>query len=179
VENFQVPLNIPLEIECGAVIWSSGTLPHRKWSVTLELIHSLGNASLRSRFSLASKLTFRTTVTSRIYVGLCNTCSSIPYIISALKGEEEGEKDNRRLKEVTYEVKKWGKTIPMLNLAPHHEDVWGSGCIAPRFLHLNARWRQMVNFTPLPRSLRENGPWYPMWRRDKSSHSVVAKSPTE
>jgi hypothetical protein len=33
-------------------------------------------------------------------------------------------------------VKKKGKFVPVLNYAPRHEDVWGSGDIAPPFLTL-------------------------------------------
>jgi hypothetical protein len=32
--------------------------------------------------------------------------------------------------------------------APHHENVWHIGGIAPFFLHLSVRWRQMVSFMP-------------------------------
>jgi len=31
--------------------------------------------------------------------------------------------------------------LPVLNKAPCHEDVWGSGGIAPYILHLSTRWR--------------------------------------
>jgi hypothetical protein len=34
-----------------------------------------------------------------------------------------------------------GKVVPMLNKAPHHEDVWDSGGRAPYILILYARWR--------------------------------------
>jgi hypothetical protein len=42
------------------------------------------------------------------------------------------------------------KVVPVLNYALHHEDVWGSGCIDPRFLDLGTNWRWVVSFTPLP-----------------------------
>jgi hypothetical protein len=29
-----------------------------------------------------------------------------------------------------------------------YEDVWGSGCIDPRFLDLSTNWRLVVSFTP-------------------------------
>jgi hypothetical protein len=35
------------------------------------------------------------------------------------------------------------------NQALHHEDVWGSGCIDPRFVDLGTSWRWVVSFTPL------------------------------
>jgi hypothetical protein len=34
-----------------------------------------------------------------------------------------------------------GKVVPMLKELPCHEDVWGSGGIAPRILNLGTRWR--------------------------------------
>jgi hypothetical protein len=34
-----------------------------------------------------------------------------------------------------------GEVVPVLNQAPHNEDVWGSGCIAPRVINLGARCR--------------------------------------
>jgi hypothetical protein len=33
-----------------------------------------------------------------------------------------------------------GKVVPVLNQALRHEDVWGSGCIDPRFLDLGTSW---------------------------------------
>jgi hypothetical protein len=34
-----------------------------------------------------------------------------------------------------------GEVVPVPNLAPSHEDVWGSGGIAPRILDLGTRRR--------------------------------------
>jgi hypothetical protein len=31
-----------------------------------------------------------------------------------------------------------GKIVPMLNKAPHHADIWGSGSIAPHILKLGS-----------------------------------------
>jgi hypothetical protein len=41
----------------------------------------------------------------------------------------------------TVKVKVKGKFVPVLNQAPRHEDVWGSGGIAPCILNLGTRWR--------------------------------------
>jgi len=38
----------------------------------------------------------------------------------------------------------------LLSSAPHHEDVLGSGDIAPRILKLGTRWRWVVSFTLQP-----------------------------
>jgi hypothetical protein len=38
------------------------------------------------------------------------------------------------------------KICPVLNWTPHHEDIWGSGVIAPR-LNVGARGRWMFGFT--------------------------------
>jgi hypothetical protein len=38
----------------------------------------------------------------------------------------------------------------VLNQAPRHEDVLGSGNIVPRILDLGTRWRRVVSFTPRP-----------------------------
>jgi hypothetical protein len=35
------------------------------------------------------------------------------------------------------------------------EAYWGSGCIAPRILDLNTRWRWVVSFMPRPLYLRD------------------------
>jgi len=34
-----------------------------------------------------------------------------------------------------------GKVFPTLHKTPRHEDVWGSGGIAPRTLKLGIKWR--------------------------------------
>jgi len=40
------------------------------------------------------------------------------------------------------------KTYPVFNYAPHHEEVWWSGSIAPRILNLSTRRRRVGSFTP-------------------------------
>jgi hypothetical protein len=40
-----------------------------------------------------------------------------------------------------------GEVLPVLHQVPRHEDVWGSGGIAPRALYLAARWREVDSFT--------------------------------
>jgi hypothetical protein len=37
---------------------------------------------------------------------------------------------------------------PHVNQAPHHEDIWGSGGIAPHILNLRTRWKLVVSFKP-------------------------------
>jgi hypothetical protein len=39
------------------------------------------------------------------------------------------------------------EVVPVLNLTPRHEGVWGGEDIAPRFLNLGVR-RLVVSFTP-------------------------------
>jgi len=34
-----------------------------------------------------------------------------------------------------------GKVVPLLNYAPHPENLWGTGGIAPRILNLGPRWK--------------------------------------
>jgi hypothetical protein len=41
-----------------------------------------------------------------------------------------------------------GKVVLVLNKAPLHENVLGSGGIAPRFLDLGTTWRWVVSFAP-------------------------------
>jgi hypothetical protein len=43
--------------------------------------------------------------------------------------------------ELEFKGKGKGKDVPVLNLAPRHEDVLGSGDIAPRILDLGTRWK--------------------------------------
>jgi len=42
------------------------------------------------------------------------------------------------------------KMYPVLNQAPRHEDVWGSGATALSILKLDTGWRWVVSFTPRP-----------------------------
>jgi hypothetical protein len=60
---------------------------------------------------------------------------------------------------------KGGKAVPVLNKAQRHEDVWGSGCVDPRFLDLGTSWRRMVSFTPQPLYPQGKSPGYPLNRR--------------
>jgi hypothetical protein len=46
-----------------------------------------------------------------------------------------------------------------------HEDVWGSGCIDPRFLDFVTSWRWVVSVTPLPLYPGRKSPWYPLDKR--------------
>jgi hypothetical protein len=39
---------------------------------------------------------------------------------------------------------------PLLNQAPHHEDIWKRGGIAPHILNLSPGGRGVVSFTPQP-----------------------------
>jgi hypothetical protein len=48
------------------------------------------------------------------------------------------------------------------NYSLRHEDVWGSGCIDPRFLDLGTSWRSVVSFTPRPLYLRGKSSRYPL-----------------
>jgi len=43
------------------------------------------------------------------------------------------------------------KTYPLLNYAPRHEGMWGSGDIAPLIRNLGTRWMCVVSFRPRPR----------------------------
>jgi hypothetical protein len=42
------------------------------------------------------------------------------------------------------------KTYPLLNYAPRHEGMWGSGDIAPLIRNLGTRWGWVVSFTRRP-----------------------------
>jgi hypothetical protein len=57
------------------------------------------------------------------------------------------------------------KTSLCFNGAPRHEDIMGSGDVAPRILDLGTRWRGVVSFTPRPLYLQGKSPWYPLSRR--------------
>jgi len=65
-----------------------------------------------------------------------------------------------------------GKFVPMLNYAPHHEDVLGSWSIAPHILNFGTRWRVAVSFMPWAKS-----PWYPLGPRP-SLDTVVKRQTT-
>jgi len=58
-----------------------------------------------------------------------------------------------------------GKVVPVLNETHCHDDVRGSGGIAPRVRTLGTRCRWVVSFTSLPLYPRRKFPWYPLDRR--------------
>jgi hypothetical protein len=41
-----------------------------------------------------------------------------------------------------------GKVVSVLNQAPLHEDVWGSGGVGTRILDLGTRWRWVATYGP-------------------------------
>jgi len=53
----------------------------------------------------------------------------------------------------------------VLNLVPHHEDVLGSGGVAPRILNLGTEWRGVVSFTVRSLYPKGKGTRYPLDRR--------------
>jgi hypothetical protein len=66
----------------------------------------------------------------------------------------------------------------VLNEAPRHEDVLGSGGIAPRILNPGTRWRWVVSFTPRPLYPRSKSPpvaigWYHLQPLITASMSLV------
>jgi hypothetical protein len=56
-------------------------------------------------------------------------------------------------------------SLCLTNYALRHEDVWGSGCIDPRFLELGTSWSWVVSFTPRPLYHRGKRPRYALDRR--------------
>jgi hypothetical protein len=54
---------------------------------------------------------------------------------------------------ILFRVKGKGKIVPELDWTRHHEDVWGSGCIAT-----SVTWRWVVSFMPWPLYPREGFP---------------------
>jgi hypothetical protein len=68
-------------------------------------------------------------------------------------------------------IKVKGKVVPVLNWAPRHEDVSGSGGIATRIPDLGTRWRWVVSFTLRPLYPQGKSPWYPLDRRLCGSQS--------
>jgi hypothetical protein len=56
----------------------------------------------------------------------------------------------------------------MLNKAPHQEDVWESGGIAPRVLNIGARWKWVVSFAPRP--------LYPRYQLDRRLDKPQSRS---
>jgi hypothetical protein len=69
------------------------------------------------------------------------------------------------VKNIRKKVKGKGNVVPVLNQAPLHEDVLGSGGTAPRILDLGTRRRWVVSFTPRPLYLQGESPWYPWNKR--------------
>jgi hypothetical protein len=65
------------------------------------------------------------------------------------------------------------KVVPVLNWAPQHKGVWGSGCIDPRFPDLGTSWRWSVSFTPPVPIWYEVG-WAlePVWPIERSNNSL-------
>jgi len=69
-------------------------------------------------------------------------------------------------------------TNPLLNHASRHEDVTGSGVIAPRILNLGVWWRWLVSFTPRPLYHGQRGPGTHLiggWVGPRSGPDAVAK----
>jgi len=67
---------------------------------------------------------------------------------------------------------------PVLNEAPHHEDIRGSGGIAPCIFNLGNGWRLVVSFTPLPLYLGEGAPsihWIGGWVSLRASVGAETK----
>jgi hypothetical protein len=70
------------------------------------------------------------------------------------------------------------KVVPVLNQASRHEDVLGSGGIAPRILDIGTRWRWVVSFRPRPLYPRERAPgthWIGGWVGPKAVLDTVMK----
>jgi hypothetical protein len=59
-----------------------------------------------------------------------------------------------------YEAVKLKLSLCLTKYALHHEGVWRSGCIDPRFLDFGTSWRWVVSFTARPPY-----PRYPLGRR--------------
>jgi hypothetical protein len=57
------------------------------------------------------------------------------------------------------------KFVPVLNYAPLHEDVWGSGCIDPVILISAVVGGEWSASRPGPLYPEENNPRYPLGRR--------------
>jgi hypothetical protein len=58
-----------------------------------------------------------------------------------------------------------GKVDPMLNYAPHYEDVWGSGGIALPFLISTLGGNEWSTSSPNRFTPGEKGPRFPLDRR--------------
>jgi len=53
----------------------------------------------------------------------------------------------------------------VLNKGPCHQDILGSGGIAPHILDLSTRWRRVVSFTPQQLYPQGKSPRYSLDRR--------------
>jgi hypothetical protein len=60
---------------------------------------------------------------------------------------------------------KQGKVVLVLDQIPYHEDVWQSGGITPRILHLGIRWKWVVSFMLGLLYPQGKSPCYPYDRR--------------
>jgi hypothetical protein len=82
------------------------------------------------------------------------------------------------------------KTYTLLNQALHHEDVWGSGGLAPRILNVGSRWRCVVSLTLQRLYPQQNSPRYALNRKldgpqirigrdgkEKNSHNLPEVEP--
>jgi hypothetical protein len=67
----------------------------------------------------------------------------------------------------------------VLNWAPRHEGVLGSGSIAPLILDLGTRWRWVASFTPRPLYPQGKSPSYPLARRLGGPQSRSGRSDEE
>jgi hypothetical protein len=67
-----------------------------------------------------------------------------------------------------------GKIFPILKQSPLHENVWGSGRIAPLNLNLGTVWRWVVSFTLRPHYPGGKWPRYPFYRMDGPQRSLDA-----
>jgi len=70
------------------------------------------------------------------------------------------------------------KIAPMLNKAPCHEEVRGSGSIGTCILNLSSRWRWVVRFMSWPLYLRERAPgthWIGGWVRPIDGLDTVVR----
>jgi len=59
----------------------------------------------------------------------------------------------------------------VLNDAPQHGDVWGSGPVAPRLINIGTTWRWQVTFMPRPFYFQGICPRYPFGRKLCGSQS--------
>jgi hypothetical protein len=72
-----------------------------------------------------------------------------------------------------------GKIVPVLNSAPRHEGIRGSGGIVPRILNVDIKWRRVVTFKHRPLYQKGKSLRYPLnmntdifWRETHTNCSV-------